>query len=427
METTVKHLSDTKVELTIVLASKELATAEQVALTKLTKTVKVPGFRAGKVPAGVAAKHVDPQALAEQTLEDAVSRAVAEAFLSKKLQALDRPEVEIKKYVPSETLEFTAQVEIIPKVTLGDYKKLTTKPSKKAVTAKDVDEVIERMLTGMAEKKEVKRAAKIGDDAVIDFVGKRDGVAFDGGSAKDYTLGLGQNQFIPGFEEGIVGHKAGEEFDLNLEFPSDYHAKDLAGQKVVFTVTLNKVLEPTIPELNDDFAAKAGPFKTVAELKADIKREITARNEREEGQKYRDDLLDELIKKSKVPVPEILITDQMRSIEQDFARNLSYQGMSLESYLASSSFKDEDEWREKEVRPSALRRVQAGLVLAELTTAEKINATDAEIDEHVEVHKQQYLNNPDMLKQFETPEVRRDIANHFITEKTIEHLVDLNK
>lgn len=427
METTIKHLSDTNVELTITVGSKELATAEQVALTKLTKTVKVPGFRAGKVPSGVAAKHVDPQALQEQTLEDAVSRAVAEAFLSNKLQALDRPAVEIKKYVPSETLEFTAEVEVIPKVTLGDYKKLTTKPSKKAVTAKDVDEVIERMLTGMADKKEVKRAAKNGDDAVIDFVGKRDGVAFDGGSAKDYTLALGQNQFIPGFEEGIVGHKAGEEFDLELKFPSDYHAKDLAGQKVVFTVTLNKILEPSIAELNDEFAAKAGPFKTVAELKADIKREIAARNEREDGQKFRDDLLDELIKKSKVPVPEILITDQMRSIEQDFARNLSYQGMSLESYLASSSFKDEDEWREKEVRPSALRRVQAGLVLAELTTAENISATDAEIDEHVEVHKQQYLNNPDMLKQFETPEVRRDIANHFVTEKTIEHLVDLNK
>ncbi|MFY9227817.1 MAG: trigger factor [Candidatus Microsaccharimonas sp.] len=427
METTVKHLSDTKVELIITVGSKELAAAEQVALTKLTKTVKVPGFRAGKVPAGVAAKHVDPQALQEQTLEDAVSRAVAEAFLSQKLQALDRPAVEIKKYVPGETLEFTAEVEIIPKVTLGDYKKLTTKPSKKAVTTKDVDEVIERMLTGMADKKEVKRAAKNGDDAVIDFVGKRDGVAFDGGSAKDYTLSLGQNQFIPGFEEGIVGHKAGEEFDLELKFPSDYHAKDLAGQKVVFTVTLNKILEPSIPELNDEFAAKAGPFKTVAELKADIKREIATRNEREDGQRFRDDLLDELIKKSKVPVPEILITDQMRSIEQDFARNLSYQGMSLESYLASSSFKDEDEWREKEVRPSALRRVQAGLVLAELTTAENISATDAEIDEHVEVHKQQYLNNPDMLKQFETPEVRRDIANHFVTEKTIEHLVDLNK
>ncbi|MFZ3009859.1 MAG: trigger factor [Candidatus Microsaccharimonas sp.] len=427
METTLKHLSDTKVELTITVGSKELAVAEQVALTKLTKTVKVPGFRAGKVPAGVAAKHVEPQALQEQTLEDAVSRAVAEAFLSQKLQALDRPAVEIKKYVPSETLEFTAEVEVIPKVILGDYKKLTTKPSKKAVTTKDVDEVIERMLTGMADKKEVKRAAKNGDDAVIDFVGKRDGVAFDGGSAKDYTLALGQNQFIPGFEEGVVGHKAGEEFDLDLKFPADYHAKDLAGQKVVFTVTLNKILEPSIPELNDEFAAKAGPFKTVAELKADIKREIATRNEREDGQKFRDDLLDELIKKSKVPVPEILITDQMRSIEQDFERNLSYQGMSLESYLSTSSFKDEDEWREKEVRPSALRRVQAGLVLAELTTTENITASDAEIDEHVEVHKQQYLNNPEMLKQFETPEVRRDIANHFVTEKTIEHLVDLNK
>jgi trigger factor len=240
MKTTVKNLSDTKVQLTITVDANELAAAEQVALVKLSQSVKVPGFRKGKVPASVAAKHVEPQALQEQLLDDAISKAVAEAFIAEKIQALDRPMVDVKKYVPGDLLEFTAEVDILPAVKLGDYKKLTSKVAKVNVAAADVDDVIERMRQGFAEKKEVERAAKEGDETVIDFVGKKDGVAFDGGAGTDYTLKLGSNQFIPGFEEGIVGHKPGEEFDLELEFPKDYHAKDLAGEKVVFTTTLKK-------------------------------------------------------------------------------------------------------------------------------------------------------------------------------------------
>jgi len=426
METTLTYLSDTKVKLTITVGAKELAEAEAVALTKLSKTVKVPGFRAGKVPAAVAAKNVNPAALQEQTLDDALSRAVAEAFMSNSLQALDRPSVEVTKFVPAEMLEFTAECEVLPKIELGDYKKLSAKQEKVSITAKDVDETLERMRAGMAEKKEVKRAAKDGDEVVIDFAGKKDGVAFDGGTATDYTLKLGAGQFIPGFEEGIVGHSVGDTFDLDLSFPDDYHAADLAGTSVVFTTTLNKVTEPALPKLDDAFAQKAGPFKTLDELKDDIKRELTAQKDKEAGEKYKDALLTELIEKSKVPVPEILVSDQMSSIERDFEQNLLYQGLSIDMYLSQNGFKDIEAWREKEVRPTALRRVQAGLVLAELTSAEKVSVTEDEIDEHVEVHKQQYLNNPEALEQFKTPEVRRDIANHFVTEKTIERLLALN-
>jgi trigger factor len=426
MKTTVKNLSDTKVQITITLDAKALADAEKVALVKLSSTVKVPGFRAGKVPASVAAKHVNPQALQEQLLDDAISKAVAEAFLAEKIQALDRPSVEIKKYVPSEVLEFTAEVDILPPVKLGDYKKLGVKAEKVEVKKEDIADVIERMRAGFAEKKEVTRAAKEGDETVIDFVGKKDDVPFDGGTGTDYTLKLGSNQFIPGFEEGIVGHKAGETFDLALSFPDDYHAKDLAGEKVVFTTTLKKVNELVLPKEDDELAKKAGDFNTLEELRADIEREITTQKEREAGDKLKDYLIAALIEKSEVPAPEVLVADQMRSIEQDFSQNLMYRGIDLHTYLEANNFKDEDEWREKEVRPTAVKRTQAGLVLNELSKAEGITATDAEIDEHVEVHKRQYANNPEVLKQFETPEVRRDIANHYVTEKTIERLVELN-
>ena len=426
MKTTVKNLSETKVEVTITLDAKSLADAEQVAIVKLSKTAKVPGFRKGKVPASVAAKHVEPQALQEQLLDDAISKAIAEAFLAEKIQAIDRPMVDVKKYVPHDSLEFVAQVEILPAITLGDYKKLGKKVEKVAVSEDDINDVLERMRQGFAEKAEVERAAKDGDETVIDFIGKKDDVPFDGGTGTDYTLTLGSNQFIPGFEEGIVGHKAGETFDLELSFPDDYHAKDLAGQTVVFTTTLKKVLEQTLPAIDDELAKKAGDFKTLEELKADITREITTQKEREAGDKLKDDLIAELIEKSTVPAPEALVADQMGSIEQDFSQNLMYRGLELHTYLEANGFKDEDDWREKEVKPAAVRRTQPGLLLNELSKAENITATDAEIDEHVEVHKRQYANNPEVLKQFETPEVRRDIANHYITEKTIERLVELN-
>lgn len=426
MKTTVKHLSDTKVQLTISVNATELADAEKVATVKLSKDAKVPGFRKGKVPASVAAKHLDPQALQQQLLDDAISKAVAEAFLAEKIQALDRPMVDIVKYVPNDLLEFTAEVDVLPKVTVGDYKKLGKKIEKVTVSADEVNDTLERMRTGFAEKKEVDRAAKMDDETVIDFIGKKDDVAFDGGTGSDYTLKLGSGQFIPGFEEGVVGHKAGETFDIPLTFPKDYHAKELAGKKVVFTTTLKKVTELELPALDDEFAKKAGEFKTIAELRADVEHEILAQKERQANDTFKDTLIDALIEKSTVPVPEVLVADQMRSIEQDFAQNLMYRGLNLEAYLQANGIKDEEEWREKEVRPAALKRVQAGLVLAEVTKAESIDATDAEIDEHVEVHKRQYANNPEVLKQFETPEVRRDIANHYITEKTLARIVELN-
>ncbi|MFZ1249868.1 MAG: trigger factor [Candidatus Microsaccharimonas sp.] len=426
MKTIVKNLSETKVEVTINLDASELADAEKVALVKLSKTIKVPGFRQGKVPASVAAKHVDQQALQEQLLDDAVSKAVAEAFLGEKIQALDRPMVDIKKYVPGDLLEFTAEVEVLPPVKLGDYKKLGKKADKVSVSADDINEVIERMRAGFAEKKEVTRAAKDGDETVIDFIGKKDDVPFDGGTGNDYTLSLGSNQFIPGFEEGIVGHKAGETFDLELTFPKDYHAKELAGQKVTFTTTLKKVIEQVLPKLDDELAKKTGEFKTLEELKENIKSEITTQKEREAGDKLKEELINALVDASKVSAPQVLIDDQARSIEQDFSQNLMYRGLDLTTYLESNNFKDEDDWREKEVKPAAEKRVKASLVLNELSKVEAITATDAEIDEHVELHKKQYANNPEVLKQFETSEVRRDIANHYVSEKTIARLVELN-
>ncbi len=427
MKTSVKNVSDTKVMLTITVDAEGLVVAQQVAMTKLARGVKVPGFRKGKTPIGVAAKNIDPAMLQEETLNNAISKAVAEAFIESEIQALDRPMVEVKKFVPGETLEFTAEAEILPKIKLGNYKKLKAKAEKVVVAQSEIDEIIERMRKGFADKKSVDRAAKDGDETVIDFVGKKEGVAFDGGTGNDYALTLGSNQFVPGFESGVVGHKTGETFDIDLTFPADYGSAELKGAKVTFTTTIKAIKEVVLPELNDELAIKAGPFKTVAELTADIKRELTVQKEKEAGEKLKDALVSELVAASHVPVPEILVADQAKSIEQDFANNLMYQGVTIEQYLENKGFESKEKWLETEVKDVATKRVQAGLVLAELSKVEKIEATGEELEAHVDTYRQQYAKNPDALKQFEQPEVRRDIANRLITEKTVERLVELNK
>ncbi|MGB4420469.1 MAG: hypothetical protein WBI29_01560, partial [Candidatus Saccharimonadales bacterium] len=215
--------------------------------------------------------------------------------------------------------------------------------------------------------------------------------------------------------------------DINVTFPKDYYSNNLKGAEVVFSIKLHKVLEISLPEINDEFAAKVGPFTTAEEMKADIRRELTKQKEREANEKIKDELLEQLIDKSEIPVPEILLKDQIQSIEQDFVNNLTQQGLTLQNYIDNKKFDSKEDWIKKEVEPAAVKRVKIGLVLAELTKLEKIQASNDEITQHINLYKQQYANNAEALKQFDLPEVQRDIANRLLTEKTVDRLVELNK
>ena len=309
---------------------------------------------------------------------------------------------------------------------MGDYKKLKTTIKPEKVVQKDIDEVLERIKKAFTEKKAVKRAAKKADTVNIDFTGKKDGVAFDGGTAEGFDLELGSGSFIPGFEEAIIGHKTGEEFDVDLSFPKDYHAKDLAGEKVVFTVKINSVNEASEPELNDEIAKKAGPFNNLNELKADITEQITKQKEQEASEKQKDDLVQQLVEKSEIPMPGVMIEDQKRAIEQDFIQNLAYQGLTLDSYLEVNKFKNKDEWMVKEVTPVAEKRVKSGLVLAELSKEFKVKVTPEELTNQINMFKMQYQNNPQVTAQFENPAVIQDIENRLATEKTVNRLMEIN-
>ena len=425
MKTKLKNISDVKVELTISLGAEELKAAEQVALTKIAKEVKIEGFRKGKAPLEMVAAQVDPNLLSQETLENALSKSVAEAFLKEKVQAINRPEVDVKKFIPGTELEFTATTEIMPKVELGDYKKLGVKKEAAKVSKKEVKETIDRILKNFAEKKKVEREAKNGDEVIIDFLGKKDGAAFDGGKAEKFPLELGSKSFIPGFEEGLIGKKAGDELSLNLEFPKDYHAKDLAGAKVVFEVKIHEVRENDEPEINEEFLSKLGDFKTKEEFEKQIEEDLKTQKQAEADEKFKDELVKKLAEVSKVPVPEILLEDQKRSIEMDMQQNLMYSGLSLEDYLERMG-KTREEWLKKDVKEAAEMRVKSGLALAELSKVEKVKSDTKELDARIAQLKEQYGNSKEVQKQLSSDDVRRNLANQILTEKTIDLLVKFN-
>ena len=425
MKTKVKKLSDSRTEITVTLDAKDLKEAGEKALAKLAKEIHVEGFRKGKVPTEVAKKFIPENDLNAETADIAVRTTLINAFTENSKQPLVIPSANITKYVPGEMLEYTATADILPEVKLGDYKKLGVKKPETKIADKEVNGVLENLASSFAEKKVVKRAAKLTDEVVIDFTGKKDGVAFEGGSAKDFKLVLGSKTFIPGFEDGIVGHESGDKFDLELTFPKDYGMKDLAGAKTVFEVLLKQVNEVVTPEVNDDLAKKCGPFKDLAALKEDIKKNLSAQTEHQNLEKYKNDLVEALVKKSTVSAPEILIDDQMRIIREDINRNAIAAGMNFEQYLERAG-ETLESW-EKQARKVAEERVKGSLVLQNLALAEKITVSDEVVNAKIAELKDVYKKSPEAMKSLKDPNVKMDIKNRMVIEKTLDYLVKVNK
>lgn len=419
-----KKISDSKIELTVTLDAKDLKQAKEKALEKLAKEVKVEGFRKGKVPTEIAKKFIPDNDLNAETIDWAVRTTVITAFQEVEKSPLVLPTVNVTKYVPDETAEYTATADIIPEVKLGDYKHLGVKKPTAKVTEKDINEILENIRTSFAEKKVAKKKAELGDEVVIDFVGKKDGKPFKGGSANDYNLTLGSNSFIPGFEDGLVGYGSGDKVELKLTFPKDYGVADLAGAKTVFEVLVKQVNEVKKPELNDELAAKCGPFKTVDELKADIRKNLEMQNEQRLNEKFKDDLVNALVKVSKIPAPEVLIDDQVRVIRDDMTRNASSQGMSFEDFL-KANHETMENW-EKEARKIAETRVKASLALQNVAIAEKIKVSDDLVAAKIAELKEVYKKSPEALKQLKDPNVKNDIRNRMVIEATLDYLVKVN-
>ena len=424
MKTKLKKISDSRVELTVTLDASDLKPAKEKALEKLAKEIHVEGFRKGKVPVEVAKKFIPDNDLNAETVDFAVRSTVIEAFTKEQKSPLVLPSVNVTKYVPDEIVEYTATADIIPEVKLGDYKNLGVKKPELKVTKKEIDEILDNLATSFAEKKVVKRAAQNGDEVIIDFVGKKDGEPFKGGTAKDYHLTLGSNTFIPGFEDGIVGHEPGDKFELKLTFPKDYGVSDLAGAKTVFEVLIKQINEIKKAKIDDEIAKKCGPFETLDELKKDIEKNLKLQNQHKTEEKFKDDLINALVKVSKIPAPEVLIDDQMRMIREDMNRNATAQGMSFEEFLKANN-ETEESW-EKQARKAAETRVKASLALQTVAVEEKIKVSDELVSAKIAELRDVYKKSEEAMKSLKDPNVKMDIKNRMIIEATLDFLVKEN-
>ena len=423
MQVTREDISETKVKLTVALGLEELTHAKQSELQKMAKDIRVAGFRKGKAPLTVVEQQADEQQLQANIINHAINDSYGNAIDEQKLRTLDQPQVEVGKFVPYTELEFTAEVEIIPKVKLGDYTKIKKSLTKITVSEKEVNDVLSNLLQRSAKKETVKRAAKNGDEVVIDFEGIDDkGEAVAGANGKEYGLELGSKTFIPGFEEALVGVKAGDTKEVKLTFPKEYHAAHLAGTKIVFKTDVKEVKAITLPKADDAFAASVGPFETIADLKKDVKKQLQEQKLVEATNKLKDEIVEELVKKSKFTLPEVLVNDQVAVLEQDFNQNLIYRGITKEEYLQQQGFKNDIAWRQQELQPQAERRVSVGIVLAQVAEQEGLSVTDQELQERISLHKQEYGK---QAAQFDQPEMQREVASRLLTEKTVNRLFEI--
>lgn len=422
MQVTRSNLSDTKVKLTLVADQQQLDTAKQQTLRALSKDIKLPGFRQGKVPLALVEKNANPSVLQQDFLERVMNAMYGQALDDEKLRPVAQPQVSVKKFVPFTTVEIEAEVDVIGPVKLMDYKKAKLAKDIPKVTAEDVKAVIKQLQTREAEHKDVERAAKDGDQVVIDFKGvdAKTKQPINGADGKKYPLVLGSNTFIPGFEPNLIGMKASEEKTFDITFPEDYGVVSLQKRNVAFTVTVHKVQEVVEPKADDDFAAKVGPFKTLNELKADIKKQLEVEKQHQADREYEEKLLNLVADKSEVAIPDSLIEAEIDRMEASERRDLAMRGQTWQEHLEADGVSEADH-REKN-REQALRRVKAGLVLAEIAEQEKVDVTREELDLRLQLLKGQYQDQA-MQTELAKPENQREIASRLLTEKTIAKLV----
>lgn len=425
MQISRQSITETKTKLTITLDQSELDTVKAHVLKDLSKQVKVPGFRPGKAPQAVVEKNVDQAVFQNEFLEHAINDYYVAAAQQESLKPVAQPEIEIAKFVPFTTLEFNATVEAVGEIKLGSYKNLKVSVDKQPVTADDVKQILDDLATRGATREEVSRAAKLGDEVTIDFAGRdaKTDESIPGTDGQDYPLTLGSKTFIPGFEDGVVGHKAGDAFDLPITFPKDYGAKNLQNKRVIFNITVHKVSEVKKAKIDDAFAATVGPFKTLAELKTDIKKQLDAERERDYTRQLDNALLEAVTEKSTIVLPAALIEDEMDRMEDEEKRNVVYRGQTWQEHLDAEMLTAEAH-REKQ-REGATIRVKAGLVLSEIAAQEDIQVTPEELEIRMQLLKGQYQD-PTMLAELDKPENRRDVLNRMISEKTLDRLRSLN-
>lgn len=416
---------DGKLTVEFKLNAEEWEAEVEKAYQKNKGKYKLDGFRQGKIPRKVLEKTYGEYLFYEDALNEVCDRTFFE-FLEKEkdVQAVDYPEVSVKN-LSKEGVEWVATITLMPEVELGKYDGLEVKKDKVSVTDKEVEAKLKDLQEKQARYVDVTdRPAKMGDLVNIDFAGSIDGVAFDGGTAKDYELELGSHSFISGFEEQVVGMKVDEQKDVKVEFPKEYHAKNLAGKPAVFAVKLLTIREKQVPEIDDKFASDVSEFNTLDELKKDTKEKIKSEKEADAERAFENKLVEEVVKNSKVDVPKVMVTNQIARNVEDMKRSLAMQGLSYEMYLGYIGLTDEQFRKSRE--EDTEKQIKTTLVLSELVKKEGIKAEESEVEDKIKELAEKMKKTVDELKKTMTESQKEVIENNIISEKVIKLLKDKN-
>ncbi|MGE7270667.1 trigger factor [Brevibacillus panacihumi] len=413
--------------LTVEVDASQVDAALDQAFKKVVQKVQVPGFRKGKVPRKMFEARFGVESLYQDALDILLPTAYGQAVQETGIEPVDRPEVDVEQMEQGKSLIFKATVTVKPEVKLGDYKNLTIEPKEFEVTEESLDAELKRMQERHAELVTIEEGvAENGDQAIIDFEGFQDGVAFEGGKAEDYSLELGTGTFIAGFEEQVVGMTLGEEKDITVTFPEEYHSPNLAGKEAVFKVKLNGLKRKNLPALDDEFAKDVSEFDTLEELKADTKKKLEEKAAQEKDQYIREQLVLKAAENAEIDLPAVMVEHELDQMVSEFGQRLQYQGMTLELYYQFSGM-DESQLRDQ-LRAEATSRVRTSLTLEAIGKAENIVANDEDVDAELEKLAAMYGRPADELRKIFSAQdglvaLKRDVQ----TRKTVDFLVAENK
>ena len=413
-----EKVEKSQVALTIEVGAAEFEAAVEKAYRKLRRKINVPGFRPGKAPRKIIEGMYGAEVFYEEAINIAFPEAYEAAVKEKELQVVGYPTVELEGECTKDGFTFKATAPVYPEVTLGQYKGLSAPKDEVKVTAADVDERVKILQDRNTRLVSVDREAKEGETAVIDFEGFLDGKPFDGGKGENHSLELGSHSFVPGFEEQVIGMKAGDEKDIDITFPEDYH-KDLAGKAVVFKVKVHEVKEKEVPALDDEFAKDVSEFDTLKDLKADLKKKITEERQKDADRAFEDALMEQVAANITADVPDAMVEGQARQFLENFKTQIVQQGIPYDQYMKMTGM-DEKKLLEDAKEP-ALRQVRLDLALAAIIKAENIEASDEEVEAEFQKLADQYGMDLEMVKKYLQAD---QIKDQVTTQKAVAVVVD---
>ena len=423
MSLQVEKLEKNMAKLTIEASAEEFEAAIEKAYQKNKSKMNIQGFRKGKAPRKIIEKMYGAGVFYEEAANVIIPDAYAKAVDECDLEIVSQPSVDVVQVEAGKPFIFTAEVAVKPEVKLGDYKGIEVEKTDVEVSDDDVNAEIDRVREQNARTITVEdRAVQDKDTAVIDFEGFVDGVAFEGGKGEDYPLTIGSHSFIDNFEEQLIGKNIGEEAEVNVTFPEDYHVEDLKGKPATFKVTVKEIKAKELPELDDDFAQDVSECETVDAYKAQVKEELTKKKEDAAKAAKEDEAVAKVVENAEMEIPEPMIDTQVRQMVDDFARRMQSQGLSLDQYFQFTGM--EPKAFLEQMRPQALKRIQSRLVLEAIVEAEKIEATEAEIEDEMKKMADAYQMELGKVKELIGDEQKKQLAQDLAVQKAAEFVVE---